>query len=47
MHGSFSPGAPIQAVPRGWSGCVGPAAPVSQEARANNCQQWIQCDDQN
>ena len=46
MHGAMTRGGPIVAVPRGWSGCVGPATPVSQAAWASNCQQWRLCSNQ-
>src|SRR5512140_3347563 len=38
MRGAMTRGGPIQTVPRGWSGCVGPATVVSEAAWANNCQ---------
>ncbi len=43
MHGAMTRGGPLVTVPRGWSGCVGPATPVSQAAWANNCRRWTLC----
>lgn len=43
MRGQVVRGGPMLQAPRGWSGCVGPATPVSQAAWVNNCQRWVLC----
>jgi hypothetical protein len=46
MQGAVTRGEPITTVPRGWSGCVAPATPISQAAWANNCSQFLLCQNQ-
>lgn len=46
MHGQMTPGGPQQTVPRGWSGCVRPGTLLSATAWQNNCEVWVQCNDQ-
>ena len=43
MRGTMVRGGPTITVPRGWSGCVGPAAPDSQAAWSSNCTRWVKC----
>jgi len=43
MQGQVVRGGPMMRAPRGWSGCVGPATPVSQAAWQNNCTRWVLC----
>lgn len=43
MRGAMVSGGPQITVPRGWSGCVGPATPVSQAAWSSNCTRWTKC----
>ncbi len=47
MHGRMQGSGPIVDVPRGWSGCVGPATAQSKATWAKSCQRWVLCNDQN
>lgn len=43
MHGALVHGGPTTNVPRGWSGCVGPATAVSQAEWSSSCTRWVKC----
>ena len=43
MRGALVHGGPATNVPRGWSGCVGPATAESQAAWSSSCTRWVKC----